>query len=48
MESVARKSGKSKESHATARKALEAVDNAIHEAAVPPLSPPGFDGESQF
>lgn len=48
MEMVARKIGKSKESHATARKALEAVDDTIHEAAVPPLSPPGIDGESLF
>lgn len=48
MESVATKIGKSKESHATARKALGAIDTAIHEAAVPPLSPPGVDGESLF
>ncbi|KAJ9685508.1 hypothetical protein PVL29_017521 [Vitis rotundifolia] len=38
-----RKFGRSKESQATARKALEIADAASHKAAVPPLSPPGMD-----
>lgn len=46
---LTRKMGRNRvESHATARKTLEATDHEIHEAAVPPLSPPGMDGESQF
>ncbi|RVW75189.1 Glycosyltransferase-like KOBITO 1 [Vitis vinifera] len=40
-----RKFGRSKESQATARKALEIADAASHKAAVPPLSPPGMDDE---
>uniref|UniRef100_A0A5B7BEW0 Glycosyltransferase family 92 protein n=1 Tax=Davidia involucrata TaxID=16924 RepID=A0A5B7BEW0_DAVIN len=40
-----RKIGKSRESQATARKALEIAAIATHEAAVPPLSPPGMDDD---
>lgn len=38
-----RKIGKTTESQATARRVLEVSDEAIHEPAVPPLSPPGVD-----
>lgn len=38
-----RKIGRSRESKATARKALEISDIATYEVAVPPLSPPGMD-----
>ncbi|KAK2999466.1 hypothetical protein RJ639_023302 [Escallonia herrerae] len=39
-----RKIGRSKESRAIARKALGVAATTSHEAAVPPLSPPGIDG----
>ncbi|CAK9161927.1 unnamed protein product, partial [Ilex paraguariensis] len=38
-----KKIGRSRESQATARRALENAAAATHEAAVPPLSPPGMD-----
>lgn len=43
MVTVSRKIGKTTESQATVRKLLVFADVAIHEAAVPPLSPPGID-----
>lgn len=45
-ESLSRKMGRNSESHTTMRKALEARDTAVHEAAVPPLSPPGMNFKS--
>jgi len=43
VDTASRKIGKTTESQATARKVLEVTDLAIHEAAVPPSSPPGAD-----
>ena len=38
-----RKIGRSRESHTTARKALEFTDTTLHEVAVPPLPAPGME-----
>ncbi|KAK9682490.1 hypothetical protein RND81_10G077200 [Saponaria officinalis] len=40
-----RKVGKTTDFQATARKVLEVADEVVHEAAVPPLSPPGVDDD---